>query len=116
MKNKSHKVYSIVLSSVRSQSADNKFTAFIQDNKYGWWRYTLNFWLIYTPTTVTTKHIVDAIIDSYGDKDQFYVFEVDIKDVGGMYTPNEVEASGGTPFTFFPKLEKEGYKFPWERD
>jgi hypothetical protein len=107
------RTYIIILSEIKDQVSDKKFSDFINENKFDYWRYTAFNFILLTPDTVSTNQLVAKITESYGVNFQC-VLEININDVGGLFPTNNPNII--TPFQWFHEIKKPSFIPRWEKE
>lgn len=105
-----------MLSDIKDKSNDEKFSKFVTENEFDYWRYTALNWILLTPDTVSTNQLITQITDSYGAIFQC-VLEININDVGGVFPHKKGEVpEGWSPFLWFHKIKSPDFIPRWEKE
>jgi hypothetical protein len=109
------RTYIIILSEIKDQNSDTKFSEYVNKNKFDYWRYTALNWILLTPDSVTTNVLIAEITQAYGTIFQC-VLEVSINDIGGIFPQNKYEGpQGWSPFNWFYEIKKPTFIPRWEK-
>ena len=109
------RIYNVILSHLPQESSDFKFAKTINDNKFEWWRYTMQNWIIATPDNISTNQIMTYTLDAYGAV-FFVILEITINDVGGIFPSKKGDLKEGTPFEWFYKIKDPSFVPKWEKE
>lgn len=107
------RTYIVILSAIPNKAADEKFAAYIEKNKFDFWRYTALTWIVITPDNVSTNMLNAAVYEAY--RVPFVCcLEVTINDVAGIWaTSNDPLLN---PFQWFKTIKERGYVPRWEKE
>ena len=110
------RTYIIILSDIKEQDSDKKFSDFVHKSKFDYWRYTPLNWVLLTPNTVSTNQLVAEITKAYGAIFQC-VLEISINDIGGIFPHKKGEVPlGFSPFNWFFEIKKPDFIPRWKRE
>lgn len=110
------RTYIIILSDIKGKDSDKKFSEFVHENKFDYWRYTSLNWVLLTPDTVSTNKLVSELTKAYGSIFQC-VLEVSINDIGGVFPHKKGEVpEGWSPFNWFHQIKKPDFIPRWEKE
>lgn len=110
------RTYIIILSDIKSNDSDSKFSKFVNENKFDFWRYTALNWILLTPDSVSTNDLTIKIRECYGVIFQC-VLEININDVGGIFpTSKENIEDAKIPFQWFYKIKEPNFVPRWEKE
>ncbi len=110
------RTYIIILSEIKDENSDLKFSEFVNNNKFDYWRYTALNWILLTPDSVSTNTLTLEITKSYGAIFQC-VLEISINDIGGIFPHKKGEVpEGWSPFNWFYEIKKETFIPRWEKE
>lgn len=105
--------YLIILSDIIGDQDDLKFSEYVQNSKFEYWRYTALNWILATPNNVSTNMILAQVIQAYGHGFNV-VLEISINDVAGVF-PGSKELPAVNPFAWFNLIRENGYVPKWEQ-
>ncbi|WP_343524385.1 hypothetical protein [Pedobacter sp.] len=109
------RLYSIILGDILIPENDKKFSDFVMQKRFDYWRYTPLHWILLTPDDVFTNQLVHDVYKAYGNI-VFCVLEISIKDVGGMFPMyGNIPASKNlwTPFHWFENIKRPDFVPKW---
>jgi hypothetical protein len=108
------RLYLITLSNINAVESDLTFAEYVNKNKFDYWRYFALNWILLTPDKISTNMLITEMVKAYGTI-AFYVMEINIKDIGGVFPMNGEPPKGWTPFNWFSEIINPEFIPRWEK-